>query len=185
MTKLLGFLKTLANYFIQDDSSHDTSMNEIEIVQSFTDNHSYRMPLTTDDVRWYLSQLKGKNPSITDNIERIELTSREVFFTDDVFASYNPYVDKTGKAVIKLYPIRFDFEKNLYLIVNPNGKKAYLDEENARQIQLFNLGHEIGHNVVFKEEGRLHGADVEMKCDLFSEGLGLSLNANRLYSQLF
>lgn len=184
MTMLKAFFKTVKNYILADKST-STSSEDIVVQETFTENSLYKMPLTTQDVEWYLSQIKEKDPAALTNISRIELTSREVFFTDDVFASYNPYVSDNEKAVIKLYPMRFDFEKGLYVIANPDGKRAYVDDENARQIQLFNLGHEIGHNVFFRSDGTLYGPEVEKKCDVFSERLNLSLNANRLYSELF
>lgn len=145
----------------------------IEIVDISTDKPDQKMTLTTRDVKWYLQEVRKKNPKALDGISKIYLCNRLPGLGMNVLGSYSPN-DPDGK-VIRLYPTAFFESRKLYTIdMSELGTiKLGFTKNQMKRMNLATLGHEIGHNVMYKKTGRLFGEDVEQFCDDFSAGLGI------------
>lgn len=145
----------------------------IEIVDLSTNKADQQMVLTTRDVKWYLQEVRKKNPKALDGISKILLCNRMAGLGMNVLGSYSPN-DVDGK-VIRLYPSAFNETRKLYTIdMSELGTiKLGFTKNQMKRMVLATLGHEIGHNVMYKKTERLFGDDVEQFCDDFSEKLGI------------
>jgi hypothetical protein len=152
---------------------------EIEIIDNFNSNHiNEKMPLTTEDVEWYIEQVRKKAPNSLKGIKKIILCNKEPQLHINVLGSYSP---EKGGAVIRLYGIAYLPIIDKYILdFNDLGKlKLGFTPAQARDLMLSTLGHEIGHNVEYRRSGRLFGDDVEKFCDQYADELNIVVDPER------
>lgn len=149
-----------------------TDDSEIEILDVSNDTLTQKMPVTVEDVQWYLGEVKKKNPNAIRGINKIILCNRPKDMHPNILGSYTPN-DPQG-VVIRLYTIPFvPFAKQLFTLdFSDLGKlKLGFTPKQTRSMLLFTLGHEIGHHVMYKRSRSLFGTEVEDFCDKFSADL--------------
>lgn len=153
-----------------------------EIILDFEDTSDKRLPITVDEVKDYISIIEDKKPRSLVGINQIILTDRKPNQPERMTASYTP-----DGYIIRIFPLNYDVYRNGYYI--PITDEGYirigLTEEEAKHTQLFALGHEIGHHVIYKKSGQLFGEEVERQCDKFSEDLNIVPNTKKTASKRF
>lgn len=147
--------------------------DSIEIVDLSTEKADERMTLSIRDVRWYLQEVRKKNPKALDGIAQIQLCNRKGGLGMNILGSYSP--NHPAGKVIHLYTTAYNASRKLYTIdMSELGTiKLGYTKNQMKRMGLATLGHEIGHNVLYKKTGRLFGDDVERFCDDFSAELGI------------
>ena len=153
----------------------------VKIKNEFTAKGLNKMPLSIDEVQWYVDQVFDLCPSSLHGIEEVVLCDRDLLMDDRVLASFCPDGSENGKGIVRLYPLPYN--KHLKMFTprfNDTGsvKLGFTDEE-AKIVHFFSLGHEIGHNVMYKKKKLLHGREIEMACDSFSEELQIVKNPHK------
>lgn len=136
----------------------------------------YKMAITQEDVYKYLREVAKKKPMALKGIEEVRLVNpdRGKF---KILGTYEPHASKNKKGVIKIYPLMYDYSTRKYYMPLYDGSMGVsFTEEEAKELQLFTLGHEIGHNVIYRKKGLLAGDKVERQCDEFSDHLNLVRN---------
>jgi len=153
--------------------------HEIEIIDQFHERSAYeRMPITVEDVRWYVEQVRKKDPRALKGINSIILCNMEPQFHPNVRGSYA--IGK-GKVNIRLYGMAYLPSIDTYTLdYSDIGKlKIGFTPAQARDLMLSTLGHEIGHNVEYRRSGRLFGDDVEKFCDQYADELNIVVDPER------
>lgn len=150
-----------------------SSGNSIEIIVTAKNTLTQIMPLSVVDVEWYLQEVRKKNPKALDGISKIYLCNRPAKYNANILGSYSPN-DPAGK-VIKIYTTAYSPLRNLFTIdfSEVGTIKIGFTHTQMKRMLLSTLGHEIGHNVMYKKTGRLFGDDVERFCDKFSQDLNI------------
>ena len=142
---------------------------EVKVVQEFEKNMFFKMPITKNEVVSFLSMIDQK---YLKGISEIRLKQRPIYINCSVLASYIP--QNNGTSIIELYPIECTLEGDYFISKDNQGYvKELLTINMAKDIALFNLGHEIGHNEIFLKSGKLTDFDIEKQCDNFSKNLNL------------
>lgn len=154
----------------------------IDINACFQDTPTQRMPITVQDVEWYINEVKKKDPSAFKGIRKVILANRPSEIGPNILGSYTINEGGKGQAVIRLFCVSYFLEKGLYTLDYPEGRKAKMGftAEQARRMLLFTLGHEIGHNVMYRKTGKINGAEVEVFCDEYSECLDIVIDPERI-----
>ena len=148
----------------------------IQIRDEFTRKPPYGMAITTEDVHNYLQEVAKKNPLALKGIDEVLLVNSDPKIPK-LLGTYEPKASVNRRGVIKIYPLRYDRAKKRYTMPLYDGSMIVaFTEKEAKELQLFTLGHEIGHNVIYRRKGVLAGGKVEKQCDKFSESLSLARN---------
>jgi hypothetical protein len=153
--------------------------HEIEIIDQFHEHCAdERMPITVEDVKWYVEQVRKKDPNSLKGIKAIILCNMEPEFHPNIRGSYAP---KKGGAIIRLYGMSYLPSVNKYTLdFSDIGElKVGFTPAQARDLMLSTLGHEIGHNVEYRRSGRLFGDDVEEFCDRYADELNIVVDPER------
>jgi hypothetical protein len=156
-----------------------SNKHEIEIVDQFHEHCAdERMPITVEDVKWYVEQVRKKDPNSLKGIKAIILCNMEPGFHPNIRGSYAP---KKGGAIIRLYGMSYLPSVNKYTLdFSDIGElKVGFTPAQARDLMLSTLGHEIGHNVEYRRSGRLFGDDVEEFCDRYADELNIVVDPER------
>ncbi|WP_432199372.1 hypothetical protein [Anoxybacillus gonensis] len=155
--------------------------HEIEIIDQFHQWSAYeRMPITVEDVKWYVEQVREKDPWALKGIKSIILCNMEPQSHPNVRGSY--IVDVKKREVnIRLYGMAYLPSIDTYTLdYSDTGElKAGFTPTQARDLMLSTLGHEIGHNVEYRRSGRLFGDDVEKFCDRYADELNIVVDPER------
>lgn len=146
---------------------------EIQIIHNAKENETTKMPLTVDEVKWYIQEVRKINPNYLKGIKKIYLCNRPKDFHSNVMGAFSP--DTPEGKVIFLYTVSYFPKRKMYTLdYSSFGKiKFGYDETQIKKMMLYTLGHEIGHNVFYDKTGRLFGVDVEEFCNLFAEKLNI------------
>ncbi|MCG5025165.1 hypothetical protein B0I26_12114 [Anoxybacillus vitaminiphilus] len=156
-----------------------SNKHEIEIVDQFHEHCAdERMPITVEDVKWYVEQVEKKDPHALKGIKSIILCNMEPQFHPNIRGSYTP--TKKG-AIIRLYGMAYCSNVDKYTLDFNNREEIKLGftPVQARDLMLSTLGHEIGHNVEYRRSGRLFGDDVEKFCDQYADELNIVVDPER------
>lgn len=151
----------------------------IEIKDEFTDSLPYEMAVTIEDVEEYIQKVANANPRCLQGIDSITLSNHSNKI-DNLLGTFKP-TSKRGSGVIRIYPLRYDAKRKKFVMPLSSGAVyvAFTKKE-AKELQLFTLGHEIGHCVIFRKGGGLKGKEIEKRCDEFSERLNIVRNPKDL-----
>lgn len=163
----------------------DAIIRKLKITQSFTHNHSYRHAITIEEAKDYLLELASRHPEAFHKIDEFEMAKpnfHDTEYIDRLFGDFDPHGSKKGRGKVRIYPLRYHKRKNMYSInVTDSGMtKLYYTEQEAKEAQLFTIGHEFKHNIIYHKGGPLGGTEIEEKCDNFSEKLKLARRPSRL-----
>lgn len=146
--------------------------NHIEVVDLATNRKKSKMPITKEEVKWFLQEVRKKNPTYLKGIQRIYLIDRPATIGPNQLGSFTPHSGE-GK-IIQLYTMNYLPERKLYTVnYHQKDMKMGYTERQAKEILLSTLGHEIGHNHLYNKTKILYGEKAEEFCDKFAESLGL------------
>lgn len=146
---------------------------EIQIVKDAKENETTKMPLTVEDVKWFIQEVRKINPKYLKGIKKIYLCNRPKDFDSNIMGAFSP--DTPEGKVIFLYTVSYFPKRKMYTLnySSVGTIKFGYDETQIKKMMLYTLGHEIGHNVFYDKTGRLYGVEVEEFCDLFAAKLNI------------
>ncbi len=156
----------------------------LELASTYTQNDkAFRMPLTLEDVSWYVGEVKRIDPKALKGISKIILSNRDDHLNMNIMGEYSPNNDPSG-PVIRLFPMEYHpvNGKYSYNYSDLGMLKVGYNRKDARDLLLSTLGHEIGHHVKYKETKELYGDKVEAFCDQFSSALGITVDPETTFS---
>lgn len=166
----------IANYII--DSFR--LPKEIMIIDSQKGVSAYKQVVTVEDVKEYIDRVRETYPEALRGINVIELAQPN-WEVKRALGSYHPEEYEDKGSVIKLYPFYYHENMDRYSVdFNDEGLKVIFSESDTKSLQLFTLGHEIGHNYLYRRTRKLGGERVEKFCDRFSEKLNIVGNPQQL-----
>jgi len=138
--------------------------------------YPYKMAISKEDIYRYLGEVAKKRPMALMGIEEVRLVNPDKG-KFKILGTYEPHGSTNKKGVIKIYPLMYDHKAQKYYMPLHDGSMGVcFSEEEAKELQLFTLGHELGHNVIYRKKGVLAGDKVEKQCDEFSDRLQLVRN---------
>lgn len=148
---------------------------EIEIIDDSKDSMLMKHPLAASDVEDYLMKLYGLKSRSLRGIDQIFITNRPPNLSTNVLGSFTPHDGPKGGAVICIFPMGFNLIRQEYTLdfSEVGTVKIGYTEEEAKNLLLFTLGHEIGHNVRYRKDRNMFGDEVEEFCDKFSANLNI------------
>lgn len=146
--------------------------SEIEIIDDSNGTLLMKHPLNVQDIHDYLELLHGRDSRALRGIAQIRISDRPSNLHSNVMGSYTP---KHGGAVICLFPMGYNPLRNQYTLdfSDVGTVKIGYSPEEAKNLLLFTLGHEIGHNVRYRKDRGMFGDEVERFCDEYSAKLGI------------
>lgn len=148
----------------------------ISIHTDYINRRKVRQAIDARDVYDYLDKVLQTDPHALDGIREIRLVKPH-WSGKNVLGSYNPRTKlrKAHNGIVQIYALKYDTKKQLFFI-KTTGYTIYLTKEEARDLQLFTLGHELGHCVLYRKGFPLSGIGIEEKCDDFSSRLNIVPN---------
>lgn len=140
-------------------------------------NEKECFPFSDKDIEDTLEKAEERYSSALIGLESIILGDRPSFLTYQVFGSYTPHSkDKAPEgAVIRLFPLeRDEYHADMFRFYLDKEKEHYwlLTKDEARDEMMFTLAHEVGHNLIYNQERKLHGPKVEQECDTLASSMG-------------
>jgi len=150
----------------------------ISVSAEKTDHLAFKQAVGIEDVVAYLLQVKEKKPGSLIGIDSVIISdlNHKISIYGLLLGTYEPFASKKKKGVIRLYPLRYSqVRKKFYLqVFEEIERQVELTLEEGRELQLLTLGHEIGHNEVYRKTRGIKGRAVEKAADDFAESLKLT-----------